>query len=81
MQPGQSVPVDVANNMTLAVLALFFFWPTAIPALVNASKVNGLAAQGDHAAARAAADRARRFSQLSIALGLVCWAVICGLTG
>jgi hypothetical protein len=78
MQPA---PANVDNNMVLAVTSLFFFWPTGIPAVLSAVKVNGLAAQGDPSAARAASDTARRFATISIVAGMVFWAVFCGVTG
>ncbi|HEV7825883.1 MAG TPA: CD225/dispanin family protein [Mycobacteriales bacterium] len=78
MQPA---PVHVENNMVLSVVSLFFFWPVAIPAVMNAVKVNGLAAQGDHPGAQAAADAARRFATVAIVAGLVFWSVFCGVTG
>jgi uncharacterized membrane protein len=74
-------PAHVENNMVMAVVSLFFFWPVAIPAVMNAVKVNGLAAQGDQPAAQAAADSARRFATIAIMVGVVFWTVFCGVTG
>jgi uncharacterized membrane protein len=81
MQPAPHGPGHVDNNMVLSIVALFFFWPIAIPAVAAAAKVNGLAARGDHAGAQAAADRARRFATVALALGLVFWSIFCGVTG
>jgi uncharacterized membrane protein len=77
----QPTPAHVENNMVLSVVSLFFFWPVAIPAVMNAVKVNGLAAQGDHEGARTAADTARRFATIAILAGLVFWGVFCAVTG
>jgi hypothetical protein len=71
----------VANNMVLAVVALFLFWPTAIGAIANATKVNGLAAQGDGEGAALAAFQARRFAMISFVLGAVFWTMFFGVTG
>jgi hypothetical protein len=78
MQPSQ---VHIDNNMVLSIVALFFFWPVAIPAVLNAARVNGLLAQGDSVGAQAAADQARRFATIAMVLGLVFWTVFCGVTG
>ena len=45
----------VDNNMTMSIVSIFLFWPLAIPAIINASKVNPLLVQGDIAGAEAAA--------------------------
>ena len=86
MQPAQPAPgryaaAQVDNNMLLAVVALFMFWPTAVASLAYATKVNGLAAQGDVEGASFAAFQARKFALLSILLGIVFWSVFCGVTG
>ncbi len=57
MQPGYppQQPQQIDNNMTMSIVAIFLFWPLAIPAIINASKVNPLIQQGDYAGAQAAA--------------------------
>ena len=45
--PGQP-PQQVDNNMTMSIVSIFLFWPLAIPAIINASKVNPLLAAGRH---------------------------------
>jgi hypothetical protein len=81
MQPAPQATGHVDNNMVLAVVALFLFWPTAIAAVANATKVDGLAAQGDQQGAAFAAFQARKFALVSIVLGVAFWAVFCGVTG
>jgi hypothetical protein len=81
MQPAPSAPAHIDNNLVLSVVAIFFFWPVAIPALMNAVKVNGLAAKGEFAAAEGAALQARRFATAALAIGLVFWTLFCGVTG
>ena len=70
MQPGSSTP-PVDNNMTMSIISIFLFWPLAIPAIINASKVNPLLQQGDIAGAQAAAAESKKWSKLAIIIGLV----------
>jgi hypothetical protein len=85
MQPGypsqQPPPVD--NNMTMSIVAIFLFWPLAIPAIINASKVNPLLQQGDYAGAQAAAAESKKWSKLALIIGLIGWVVsiLCCLLG
>jgi hypothetical protein len=79
--PGQQQPID--NNMTMSIVSLFLFWPLAIPALINASKVNTLAQQGDFAGAHAAAAESKKWSKWALIVGL-CWygvVIICCILG
>jgi interferon-induced transmembrane protein len=77
MQPGYPAqpPQQIDNNMTMSIVSIFLFWPLAIPALINASKVNGLAAAGDYAGAQAAAKESKRWSKLALIVGLVLWGI------
>jgi hypothetical protein len=77
MQPGYSgqPPQQVDNNMTMSIVSIFLFWPLAIPAIINASKVNGLAAAGDIAGAQAAANESRKWSKLALIIGLIAWGI------
>ena len=79
-QPGQP---QVDNNMTMSIVSIFLFWPLAIPALISASKVNSLLAQGDIAGAQAASADSKKWSKLAIIVGLV-WigvVIVCCLFG
>lgn len=71
-QPGQA---QVDNNMTMSIVSIFLFWPLAIPAIINASKVNTLLQQGDIAGAQAAAAESKKWSKLAIIIGLIAWGV------
>ncbi|MFI9639532.1 CD225/dispanin family protein [Micromonospora sp. NPDC051925] len=76
MQPGYpNPPQQINNNMTPSIVAIFFFWPLAIPAIINASKVNPLLQQGDYAGAEAAAKESKKWSKLAFIIGAV-WLVI-----
>jgi ABC-type Fe3+ transport system permease subunit len=74
-QPPQMPPVD--NNMTMSIVAIFLFWPLAIPAIINASKVNPLLQTGDYAGAQAAANESRRWSKLALIIGICVWVLCC----
>ncbi len=85
MQPGypQQQPPQIDNNMTWSIVAIFLFWPLAIPAIINASKVNPLLQQGDYAGAQAAAAESKKWSKLALIIGLV-WlgiVLVCCLFG
>ena len=82
MQPGyppQGQPPQIDNNMTMSIVSIFLFWPLAIPALINASKVNTLLQQGDYAGAQAAAAESKKWSKLSLIVGLISYgiAILC----
>lgn len=76
MQPGyppQGQPPQIDNNMTMSIVAIFLFWPLAIPAIINASKVNPALQQGDYAGAQQAAAESKRWSKLALIIGLSLW--------
>jgi Interferon-induced transmembrane protein len=70
-QPGQPPAVD--NNMTMSIVSIFLFWPLAILAIMNASKVNPALQVGDYAGAQAAAAESKKWSKLAIIIGLSLW--------
>jgi hypothetical protein len=76
MQPGYpSQPPRIDNNMTMSIVSIFLFWPLAIPAIINASKVNPLLQQGDYAGAQAAAAESKKWSKLALIIGIIGWIV------
>ena len=84
-QPGYpQPPQQVDNNMTMSIVSIFLFWPLAIPAIINASKVAPLAQQGDIAGAQAAAAESKKWSKLALIIGIIGWAIgvvgCCGIT-
>jgi hypothetical protein len=85
MQPGYPTPQSqpINNNMTMSIVAIFFFWPLAIPAIINASKVNPLIQQGDYAGAQAAAAESKKWSKWALIIGIAVWAVslLCCILG
>ncbi len=75
-QPGTPGPA-VDNNMTMSIVSIFLFWPLAIPAIINASKVNTLLAQGDVAGAQNAAAESKKWSKLALIVGISLYALCC----
>ena len=64
-------PQNIDNNMTMSIVSLFLFWPLAIPALINATKVNPALQAGDYATAQHHANESRKWSKLALIIGLV----------
>lgn len=76
VQPGYSdPPQQVDNNMTMSIVSIFLFWPLAIPAIINAAKVNSLLQTGDVMGAQAAAAESKKWSKLALIIGLVLWGI------
>jgi hypothetical protein len=71
----QQPPPQINNNMTMSIVSIFLFWPLAIPAIINASKVNTLLQQGDYAGAQAAAAESKKWSKLALIIGVIGWVV------
>lgn len=84
---GQSgaAPAQVNNNLTISIVGLLLFWPVGLIALLSATKVNNLAAQGNVAEAQAEADKAKKFGKIAIIVGACVYALsilaCCGLVG
>jgi hypothetical protein len=83
MQPGypqQPVqPPAIDNNMTMSIVSIFFFWPLAIPAIINASKVNPSLMIGDFGTAQNAQAESKKWSKLAIIIGACTWVLCCGI--
>ena len=73
--PPQQPPQQIDNNMTWSIVSIFLFWPLAIPAIINASKVNPMLQQGDYAGAQAAAAESKKWSKLALIIGIILWAI------
>jgi len=72
-QPG----APVSNNMTASIISIFFFWPLAIPAIMNASKVNERLAVGDYNGAQTASEESKKWSKLAFIIGGVLYVLCC----
>jgi hypothetical protein len=80
MQPGyppqQPQQPQIDNNMTMSIVSIFLFWPLAIPAIINASKVNPALQAGDYAGASAAAAESKKWSKLALIIGICGYVVV-----
>ncbi|MBB3754438.1 TRAP-type mannitol/chloroaromatic compound transport system permease small subunit [Mycolicibacterium sp. BK634] len=73
----QPPPAQAPNNHLVgAILTLLFCFPiTGIVAIIKASQVNGLWAQGQYQAAQESADSAKKWVRLGIIIGIILWII------
>jgi hypothetical protein len=69
--PGTAIP----NYLVLAILSVFCCWPLAIVAIINATKVNNLAAAGDTQGAMTASAAAKKWAYIALGLGIAFWVI------
>lgn len=65
-QPGGAPP---SNYMVGSIIAIFCCWPFAIPAIINAAKVNSAWAAGDYNGAQQASEAAKKWMTIAFILG------------
>lgn len=68
---------QIPNYLVFAILTIFCCWPLAIPAIINAAKVNTLAAQGDYRGAEEASAAAKKWATIALGLGLIVYTIYC----
>ncbi|MFD6952773.1 hypothetical protein A6A08_09855 [Nocardiopsis sp. TSRI0078] len=73
--PGGTPP---DNGLTWAIVAIFCCWPFAIPAIINATKVNDLWNRGDQAGAMEAQAQAKKWTKLAFILGSIAYVLSIG---
>jgi hypothetical protein len=73
--PPSGAAANIPNYMVMGVLSIFCCWPLAIFALMNAAKVNKLAAAGDIAGATQASASAKKFAMIGIIGGIIIWII------
>jgi hypothetical protein len=76
---SRPVPARVADNMTMSVIAMFLFFPLAIPAVVFASKARDATRAGNHEAAAIATRYSRFFSWTAFLVGSAVLGAFCCL--
>lgn len=59
----------ISNHLALAIIALIFFFPLGIPALIYSTRVDQYVRMGDLETARFNSDKARLFGILGIVIG------------
>ncbi|MFY7066755.1 CD225/dispanin family protein [Nocardiopsis changdeensis] len=72
--PPGATPPD--NGLVWAIVAIFCCWPFAIPALINATKVNDLWNRGDQAGAMQAQAQAKKWTKWAFISAGIMWALI-----
>ncbi|WP_150245816.1 CD225/dispanin family protein [Nocardiopsis quinghaiensis] len=73
--PGGTPP---DNGLTWAIVAIFCCWPFAIPAIVNATKVNDLWNRGDQGGAMEAQAQAKKWTKIAFILGSIAYVLSIG---
>jgi hypothetical protein len=68
--PGGGKP---SNYLGWAIGCIFLFWPVAIPAIINATKVDPAWQYGQHAEAQQRSEKAKMFCMIATGLGVVVW--------
>lgn len=74
--PAAGGSATVPNNLVPAIISIFCCWPLAIPAIIFATKVNGMVAAGDVAGAQEASKKAKMFAFIAIGLGLAFYIIV-----
>ncbi len=69
--PAHTRSQTTPNNLLIAILSAFVFFPLGALALVNAAKVNKLVAEGKTAEAEAASAGAKKYAYIAIIIGVV----------
>jgi hypothetical protein len=64
--PGQ----PPSGHLGWAITAIIFFWPLAIAAFINYSRVEGRWYRGDFAGAQQASDAVKRYGVIALCVGL-----------
>jgi heme/copper-type cytochrome/quinol oxidase subunit 2 len=72
LPPGGEPP----NHLVWAIISVFLFWPTAIVAIIKATSVGKLWAQGQAQMAQEASKAARLWSLISTIVGLAVWVLV-----
>jgi hypothetical protein len=62
---AQGARPNIPNHLAWAIVSIFLFWPTAIAAVVNATRVDSLAVMGDINGAQLASAKALKFCKIS----------------
>ena len=77
--PAAPGGVKPYNYLAWSILSIFLFWPTGIPAIINATKVDPAWQMGNAPMAQEYSNKAKKFSMIGTIIGAVCfviWVVI-----
>jgi hypothetical protein len=64
------------NYLAWSIISIFLFWPTGIPAIVNATKVDPAWQMGNAAMAQEHSNKAKMFSMIGTIIGAVYFIVL-----
>ena len=69
---------SINNHMVWAIVSVFMFWPTAIPAILHALKVNKAVERGNDALALQESAAAKKWCKITlfICIGLIVLSVV-----
>jgi hypothetical protein len=67
---GQPAGTPPPGHLGWAITAVVFFWPLAIAAFINYSRVESLWYRGDWAGSQRASDSVKRFGVIALCIGL-----------
>jgi hypothetical protein len=74
-QPAVNPGMKPQNYLVWAIISIFLFWPLAIPAIINANKVDNMWTMGQYADAQEASRKAKQFSLLATIIGPSLWVI------
>ena len=69
--PAAPGGVKPNNYLAWSIISIFLFWPTGIPAIINATKVDPAWQMGNAAMAQEHSSKAKRFSMIGTIIGAV----------
>lgn len=65
----------IKSHLVWACVCIVLFWPTAIPALLNAIKVGSLIDKGDIALAEEKSAKAKKWCKITTWIGAILWII------
>lgn len=74
---------EIKNHLVWAIVSVLMFWPTGIPAIIHALKVNGAVASADYSRAESESAKAKKWCKVSLIVWgtLVLFAICAGVIG
>jgi AhpD family alkylhydroperoxidase len=63
------------NYLPWSIISIFLFWPTGIPAIINATKVDPAWQMGNAPMAQEHSNKAKKFSMIGTIIGAVCFVI------
>ena len=73
--PAAPGGVKPNNYLAWSIISIFLFWPTGIPAIINATKVDPAWQMGNAAMAQEHSSKAKKFSMIGTIIGAVAFVI------